>query len=219
MFNAIAPAYERVNSIASAGLDRRWRRAMVRAAGVRPDDVMLDVACGTGDVCRAFARSDPAPRRIVGCDFAIEMLRRARPAPGGRVSWCQADAEALPFRDGTFTLVTCAFGIRNFGDLDAGLREMHRVLGPGGRAVILEFGMPQVPVVRALYGFYFRRILPAAASALSGDRSGAYRYLPRSVVSFHDTAGIASCLRRSGFAQVDAFPLTFGVVSVFCAHR
>lgn len=219
MFDAIAPTYELINRLASLGQDSRWRRAMVRLAGVRPDDVLVDVACGTGDVARAFAAGRPAPARIVGTDFSAEMLRRARPRRAARLAWCQADAAALPLADASVTIVTCAFGVRNFQDLDAGLREMHRVLRPGGRALILEFSLPTRPVLRRLYLAYFTGLLPLAATVVSRDRSGAYRYLPRSVVSFHDCDGIASRLRGVGFSRADAFPLTWGIVSVLRAIK
>jgi demethylmenaquinone methyltransferase/2-methoxy-6-polyprenyl-1,4-benzoquinol methylase len=219
MFDAIAPTYELVNRLASLGQDARWRRAMVRIADVRPDDVLLDVACGTGDVARAFAAGQPAPARTIGCDFAMEMLRLARPRDEARLAWCQADGLALPVADETASIVSCAFGIRNFQSLDSGLREMWRVLRPGGRAIILEFSVPSVPVLRQLYLAYFTRVMPLAATVISRDRSGAYRYLPRSVVSFHDREGIQSCLVRAGFSRVDVFPLTFGIVSVYRATK
>ncbi|MBN1492500.1 MAG: ubiquinone/menaquinone biosynthesis methyltransferase, partial [Phycisphaerae bacterium] len=219
MFDAIAPTYELVNRLASVGLDAGWRRSMVRLAGIRPDDRQLDVACGTGDVCRTFAAARPAPARIVGGDFAGRMLEEARTRNNDRIVWCQADALALPFADQSFTLVTCAFGVRNFQSLETGLREMWRVLQPGGRAIILEFGLPSTPMMRRLYHLYFTRMMPWAATLLSRDRSGAYRYLPRSVLSFHDQAGLASHLRQAGFGEVAMFPLTRGIVSVFRAHR
>ena len=219
MFDKIAPTYEMINWLASAGRDAAWRRELIRRAEVRPDDAMLDIACGTGDVCRAFASAFPAPARIVGVDFAMQMLRLAVPRSNGVTRWCQGDARFLPFGDAAFSLITCAFGIRNFQDLDEGLREMWRVLHPGGRAIILEFGLPSTPVLRTLYRLYFNHIMPVAATLLARDRSGAYRYLPRSVLSFRDQAGIVSALRQVGFANVEVFPLTLGIVSVYRARK
>lgn len=219
MFDAIAPTYELINRLASAGRDGAWRREMARVAEIRPDDVLLDVACGTGDVCRAFASGRPAPERIVGVDFAMEMLRLAASRSRAATRWCQADAAALPFGDESFSVATCAFGIRNFQNLENGLREMWRVLRPGGRAIILEFGLPTAPVLRGLYCLYFRHVMPIAATVLSRDRSGAYRYLPQSVLSFQDQAGIVSSLRQVGFIEVDVFPQTLGVVSIYRAHK
>jgi demethylmenaquinone methyltransferase/2-methoxy-6-polyprenyl-1,4-benzoquinol methylase len=217
MFNAIAPRYELVNSVFSVGRDASWRRRAVRLAEVRADDDVLDIACGTGDFARAFARAKP--RSVVGCDFAHEMLRRAGGRRTGDLGWCEADALHLPFRNGSFSIVSCAFGIRNFQDLGAGFREILRVLRNDGRAVILEFGRPRNAIVRGLYELYSTRVMPAAASWLSGDRSGAYRYLPRSVVSFLDAEGICNRLRQVGFSRATATELSAGIVTVYVAAR
>jgi demethylmenaquinone methyltransferase/2-methoxy-6-polyprenyl-1,4-benzoquinol methylase len=193
---------------------------------------VLDVACGTGDFARAFAKA--RPRRVVGCDFAHQMVIRAagfsprdrtaltndRPvacAPGS--DWLEADALHLPFRDGRFSIASCAFGVRNFADLGAGLGEMFRVLRPGGRAAILEFTRPTNALVRCLYELYSNRLMPIAASWVSGDRSGAYRYLPQSVVSFLSADQMCAKLRAAGFVQAAATPLTLGVVTVYIATR
>jgi demethylmenaquinone methyltransferase/2-methoxy-6-polyprenyl-1,4-benzoquinol methylase len=233
MFNAIAPRYELVNTLFSGGRDAFWRRKAVELAGVRADDQVLEIACGTGDFARAFLRA--GPRSVVGCDFAHEMLIRA--AGGGRrgtsararvddpsrrpcgSKWVEADALRLPFREGRFSIASCAFGVRNFGDLDAGLAEMHRVLRPGGRAVVLEFTRPTNVAVRRLYEFFSSRVMPVAATWVSGDTSGAYRYFPRSVVSFLDAAQLCDHLRAAGFLRTTAIPLTMGVVTVCVATR
>lgn len=219
MFNAIAPRYELINSLFSFRQDAYWRRRAVELADVRADDDVLDVACGTGDFARAFCQG--GPRRVVGCDFAHEMLIRA--ASGGERTrnsvWIEADAMCLPFRDGRFSIVSCAFGVRNFVDLDRGLREMHRVLRRGGRAVVLEFTRPPSAIFRQLYEFYSTRLMPTAASWVSGDRSGAYRYLPRSVVSFLDTGQMGTRLANAGFSRVNVTPLTMGIVTVYVAER
>lgn len=223
MFNGIAARYQLVNTLFSLGRDRFWRRRAVELAGVQGEDAVLDVACGTGDFARAFARA--GARSVVGCDFAHGMLARAaRDSPqrdkalrGGL--WCEADALQLPFRPGSFSIVSCAFGVRNFEDLNAGLAEMHRVLKPGGRAVILEFTRPSSRLARRLYEVYARRVMPLAATLISGDRSGAYRYLPCSVVSFLDAEQMTIRLLRVGFARVTAMPLTLGIVTVHIASR
>ena len=217
MFNAIAPRYELVNSVFSLGRDASWRRRAVQLAEVHRDDDVLDIACGTGDFARAFARAEP--RSVIGCDFAHEMLIRARTRPPAALGWCEADALHLPFRDGTFSITSCAFGVRNFQDLDGGLGEMFRVLRTGGRAVILEFSRPRNAILRALYEFYSTRFMPLAASWLSGDRSGAYRYLPRSVVSFSDAEEINMRLGEVGFSRPTATPLSAGIVTVYVATR
>ncbi len=216
MFNGIAPRYELVNSLFSLGRDAAWRRRSVTLAGTRPDDRVLDIACGTGDFARAFASVGAS---VVGVDFAHEMLLRALNRVGPAIRWCEGDALCLPFRSSMFTVVSCAFGVRNFEDLGAGLREMHRVLRPGGRAVILEFNRPQGALTRRLYEFYSNRVMPLAATIISGDRQGAYRYLPRSVVSFLSVDQLCLRLRRVGFDQVHATPLTIGAVTAYIATR
>lgn len=217
MFNGIAERYELVNRVFSGGRDARWRRKAVKLARVAPSDLVLDVACGTGDFARAFASVGAA--LVVGCDFAHEMLALAASRPGNRLRWVEGDALRLPFRDGAFSIASCAFGVRNFADLDAGLTEMHRVLRPGGRVVILEFTRPRNRVARRLYEVYALRIMPPAAALISGDKIGAYRYLPRSVVSFLDAGQMAERLRRAGFSDPAVTPLTMGVVTVYVAAR
>jgi len=219
MFDAIAPTYELVNSVSSAGRDKSWRREMVRLAGVRPDDVLLDLACGTGDVARTFAAAGVRPRFIAGADFSAQMLALAATRPIESGTFLQADALHLPLADASMSLVTCAFGIRNFQDLGAGLREVHRVLQPGGRAVILEFSLPRSRWLRKLYLFYINRVMPVAATWISRDRSGAYRYLPRSVVSFPRTDEILAELRAAGFEKATAHPRTLGIVSIYVAAK
>lgn len=135
------------------------------------------------------------------------------------MTWCEADALKLPFASDSFSIVSCAFGVRNFDDLDGGLSEMRRVLRPGGRVVILEFTRPKNLTVRRLYEFYANRIMPAAATLISGDRSGAYRYLPRSVVSFLTAEQMLERLGCVGFRDCTATALTLGVVTVYVATR
>jgi demethylmenaquinone methyltransferase/2-methoxy-6-polyprenyl-1,4-benzoquinol methylase len=217
MFDAIAPRYELINTLFSAGRDAAWRRRAVALARVGPEDDVLDVACGTGDFARAFARA--CPRSVVGCDFAHEMLLRATGRMNGVSRFCEGDGLRLPFQDGAFSIVCCAFGVRNFQDLSAGLEEMHRVLRPGGRCVILEFTRPGNPLVRRMYEWYSGRLMPGLASVISGDRTGAYRYLPRSIVSFPDADQSRAELRRAGFDRIDVQRMTFGVVTTYVAWR
>lgn len=219
MFNAIAPTYTLINSIFSFGRDRAWRRTAVRLAEVRPGDRVLDIACGTGDVLKAFARWAPQAGSLTGCDFAHGMLILARNDAAGRLRWCEADALQLPFADASVDVTSCAFGVRNFQDLDRGLAEMHRVLRPGGRAVILEFTRPTNRVLRAVHEFYAGRIMPLGATLLSRDRTGAYRYLPRSVVSFAGAREMAQRLEAAGFASISITPLTFGVVTIYLGRK
>lgn len=222
MFNHIAPRYELVNTMCSGGRDAHWRRAAVRLVEANELDRVLDVACGTGDFARAFVSAGVGA--VVGCDFAHDMLTRARKGSDPEclaavAGWCEGDAQRLPFRSGSFTIAACAFGVRNFSDLDAGLGEMHRVLQPGGRAVILEFSRPQNAIARRLYEAYSHYLMPAVATLLSGDRSGAYRYLPRSVVSFVDGEQMIARMRGAGFVRATATTITLGVVTVYVARR
>lgn len=219
MFDAIAPTYEFVNKVASGSRDAAWRREMVRLARIRPDDVLLDVACGTGDVARAFAAAEVRPKRIIGLDFAGGMLALASARPITDGCFVQADALQLPLADASVSLITCAFGIRNFNDLGAGLAEMARVLRLGGRAVVLEFGLPRNRLMRWLYLCYANRIMPRLATWISRDSTGAYRYLPRSVISFPDTGAVIDAFRSAGFTDVTVHRLTWGVVAVYVAER
>ena len=213
MFNNIAGRYERTNTICSGGRDASWRRKAVALANIRRDDDVLDVACGTGDLTRAFAQEHP--RTIIGCDFAHEMLLRAAESEGLPTHWVEADALKMPFPDRSFSLISCAFGVRNFVDLDAGLREFFRLLRLGGRVVILEFSRPEWRVFRLVYELYANYVMPRAASWISGDHSGAYRYLPRSVVSFPGATQMCERLSQAGFTACTATSLTFGVVNIY----
>ena len=222
MFNEVAPTYELTNRVLSAGRDAYWRRRAVTLAQIGPDDRVLDLACGTGDFARAFARHEPAI--IVGVDYAERMLalaasRDAERPNQGPFRWCRGDALTLPFADASFSVVSCAFGVRNFQALSRALSEVHRVLSPGGRAVILEFTMPRSRVFGSLYLFYFRHILPRLARVISRDRTRAYDYLPRSVVKFIDVPGMIETLRSAGFDRVEHRPLTFGIVTVYVAWK
>lgn len=223
MFNGIARRYELINTLFSAGRDAAWRREAVRLARISASDEVVDVAAGTGDFARTFCEAGAG--YVVGVDFAHEMLRIAAISDDGNLaraatlSWCEADALRLPFASNCCSVVSSAFGVRNFADLDVGLAEMYRVLKPGGRVVILEFTTPTNRIARAFYHLYSQRIMPIAASIISGDREGAYRYLPRSVVSFPPAEQVCERLRAVGFADVSTTALTLGVVTVYLAHR
>jgi demethylmenaquinone methyltransferase/2-methoxy-6-polyprenyl-1,4-benzoquinol methylase len=232
MFDAIAPTYERVNTVLSAGFDARWRRRAARLAGTSGGDRVLDLACGTGDFARAFAKAGAAG--VVGCDFAEAMLQLAaerlpaargvtarhtpRSDPPG-IRWCGGDALCLPFKDGVFSLVGCAFGVRNFQDLALGMEEVYRVLTPGGRAVILEFSRPRPGLLAGVYSMYLHRLLPWLATLISGDRSGAYRYLSRSVATFADPRTMVESLREAGFSRIEYHMQTIGIVAVYIAWK
>ena len=206
MFDRIAPVYDAMNRLMTAGLDRRWRRATV-AATVRAGDRVLDAACGTGDL--AIAARD-AGATVVGLDFSGEMLQRARrKAP--ELEWVQGDALALPFEDASFDAATIGFGVRNLDDLELGLRELRRVLRPGGRLGVLEITRPR-GVLRLFYSLWFDRIVPLLGKVLPGG--AAYAYLPASVRRFPPPEELARLLEEAGFASVEFRLFAGGIVAL-----
>ncbi|MCL4742353.1 MAG: bifunctional demethylmenaquinone methyltransferase/2-methoxy-6-polyprenyl-1,4-benzoquinol methylase UbiE [Phycisphaerales bacterium] len=222
MFAAIARSYDLNNRLHSFGRDQAWRRRAVRAAQIRPGDAVLDVACGTGDLTLLFARTQAG--RVVGLDFTPEMLdlaraKSARLPPSIVPTFIRGDAQDLPFDDAVFDAVSIAFGIRNVQRPDQALAEFARVLRPGGRLVILEFGRPGFAPIRWLNDFYCGWVMPRTATLISRDRSGAYRYLPRSIGSFMPRDAMLALLRASGFEHASAQPLTFGVCVCYRATR
>jgi len=218
MFGAIAGSYDLNNRLHSFGIDQAWRRRAVRLASVRPGDDVLDMACGTGDLSAMFGATEA--RRVVGGDFTPQMLELARKkqnAAGGeqRIEYVEADAMALQFPDASFDVVSIAFGIRNVASPAGALAEFRRVLRPGGRLVVLEFDRPRNPLVRVVNNLYTQRIMPLTATLLSGDRSGAYRYLPRSVGTFMTREEMVRAIERAGFSDVRVESLTFGVAACY----
>jgi demethylmenaquinone methyltransferase / 2-methoxy-6-polyprenyl-1,4-benzoquinol methylase len=222
MFAAIAPSYDLNNRLHSLWQDQRWRRKAVKLAQLKPTDVVVDVACGTGDLTFQFVRglarlAAPLAGRVFGIDFTFEMLPIARQKDSdckSQISNCRfinGDAQALPLADSFADVVSIAFGIRNVQEPLAALTEFHRILRPGGRVIILEFSLPTNRILRSLYNFYFRQILPRTATLISGDKTGAYKYLPESVNTFIGREQMLSMMAAAGFEQVEQFPLTFGV--------
>jgi demethylmenaquinone methyltransferase/2-methoxy-6-polyprenyl-1,4-benzoquinol methylase len=271
MFDAIAPAYERFNTVATFGRDAAWRRAAVAAADVRRGDTVLDLCCGTGDMLRAFAQHTQAAL-LIGVDFAANMLVHAHFRKGDRLALprqaapgttrvplmsaesgcrtrentmprcregaparsqsplspdCQAahphkpartfhliraDALRLPLADASVDVISCTFGVRNFQDLGLGLSEMFRVARPGARVVILEFATPEHCILRWVYRLYCDAVLPCVGALLSRDRTGAYRYLPRSIDTFAPASALSASLKAAGFRAVTRRTLNFGGV-------
>jgi demethylmenaquinone methyltransferase / 2-methoxy-6-polyprenyl-1,4-benzoquinol methylase len=194
LFDRIAPVYDAMNRIMTAGLDRTWRRLAVEAV-VQPGDRVLDACCGTGDLAIAAEREGGF---VTGLDFSPAMLERAR-RKSETIEWIEGDLLALPFDDGSFDVATVGFGVRNVADLDAALRELRRVLRPGGRLAILEITQPR-GLLRPFFSLWFDRIVPVLGKVLPGGK--AYAYLPASVRRFPTAEELAALLDEHGFEQV-----------------
>ena len=221
MFSDIAPRYDLLNHLLSFNIDRRWRRRAIRALQWErdPTGLYLDLCAGTLDVAVELARRAGFAGRVVAADFALPMLVRGKPKIDGlAVHPVAADALRLPLADGSCSGAIVAFGIRNVAGLDDGLREVARVLRPGGTFVILDFTTPPNPVIRWGYHLYSHRILPRIGGLLSGNRA-AYRYLPESVAHFPLAAPLADRMRAAGFGRVQWHTLTLGVVAIHVATR
>jgi demethylmenaquinone methyltransferase/2-methoxy-6-polyprenyl-1,4-benzoquinol methylase len=206
MFDRIAPVYDLMNRLMTAGLDVRWRR-IAAAATVRPGDRVLDACCGTGDLALA---AQAAGGSVTGLDFSPRMLERARrKAPG--MTWVEGDVMALPFADGAFDAATVGFGIRNVADLEGGLAELRRVLRPGGRVAVLEITQPE-GVLAPFYRLWFDRLVPSLGRAFG--QSAAYEYLPASVRRFPPVVELAGLLTATGFADVRWRTFAGGIVAL-----
>lgn len=222
LFNKIAPDYDRLNHILSLNIDRRWRRKAVRRLADTSEPLrVLDVACGTGDFTIAIARKLPQGSVVVGVDISEGMLAigREKVARAGiEAEMLVADCEALPYNDGEFDRIAVGFGVRNFENLERGLGEMFRVLRPGGKLVILELSIPQNPLIRGLYKWYFLKVLPVVGGWLSGER-GAYEYLPASVLQFPLPERFSEMLREAGFTAVCHRSLTLGICGLYVGEK
>jgi len=230
MFAAIARRYDLNNRLHSLGRDQAWRRRAVALCEIQPTDDVLDVACGTGDLTLAFAAA--GPRSVTGLDFTPQMLdiarakarRTASRAPSSAAgtlqpTFVQGDAMNLPFADASFDAVSIAWGIRNVAEPLRALREFRRVLRPAsGRLVILEFSEPSNTIARALNAIYCRGIMPLTATLIARDRSGAYRYLPKSVANFPEPQAFARQIEAAGFAPPRLHALTLGVCTIYLAR-
>ena len=220
LFNRIAGTYDRLNHLLSLNTDRRWRRRAVRR--LTPCDNALDVASGTADLAIEMVRQDKV-QQVTGIDLSEEMLRlgndKIRKAGlSARITLQQGSALALPYPDGHFNAVTCAYGIRNFSDLNLGLQEMQRVLRTDGQLLILEFSYPDNKIIRFFYDFYFTKIMPAIGQKVSKDPS-AYSYLNHSVKEFIWGEAMAENLRAAGFRNVSFHPMTFGITTLYLAQK
>lgn len=215
MFAEVADGYDRANRVLSLGIDVLWRKRAARIAAVKPGERVLDVCAGTGDLSLHLSRLGA---RVVGADFCAPMLGHAERKAAGkplRPRFVCGDAMQLPFSDDTFDLATVAFGIRNVEDPVAAMREMARVVRPGGRIVVLEFCRPRVPVLGSAYLFYFRRVLPRLGRWVSGSDNGAYQYLPDSVMKFPERSLFLELMARAGLVSPRFSVLSGGIAAVY----
>lgn len=222
MFDQIALSYDFLNHLLSLNIDKRWRDRTARLVPAGPPELgpVLDLCTGTGDLALTYDRDTNGTVPVVGADFSHEMLVRAvkkadAAGAGARVKFVEADAQALPFPDDTFQIVTNSFGLRNVTDTDKGLAEMVRVTRPGGRVAVLEFSKPRNFVMGRLYNAYFQFVLPLIGQLISGSRENAYRYLPASVQKFPDYEALAEKMRAAGLSEVRFLPFTFGVATLY----
>jgi demethylmenaquinone methyltransferase / 2-methoxy-6-polyprenyl-1,4-benzoquinol methylase len=222
MFNSIAPRYDLLNHVLSANVDRLWWRRTARQFRdilARPDAAILDICCGTGDMTMALLKYRPAGARpILAGDFARAMLARGAQKFGGRGAVAiEADAMHLPLRSNSTDLIVSAFGFRNLANYDAGLREFHRVLKPGGQLGILDFSEPGGLIGKA-YAVYFRRVLPAVGRMVCG-KDGPYNYLPTSVGNFPPPPRMLELMREAGYSDCGWQPYTFGIAGLYSGKR
>ncbi|MDI1243137.1 MAG: bifunctional demethylmenaquinone methyltransferase/2-methoxy-6-polyprenyl-1,4-benzoquinol methylase UbiE [bacterium] len=213
MFSGIAGRYDLLNHVLSMNIDKRWRRLVRQKLGSildRPDATVLDVACGTGDL--SIELQSHAKAIVIGTDFCRPMLTVAA-EKSATIPFIEADAMNLGFASNSFDAVTIAFGLRNLSNFADGLAELHRILKPGGKLVILEFSSPIIPGFRQAFNFYFTQILPRIGGAISGSR-GAYEYLPDSVSKFPDQKRLVALIQETGFDDVEYTNLTGGIAAM-----
>jgi demethylmenaquinone methyltransferase/2-methoxy-6-polyprenyl-1,4-benzoquinol methylase len=223
MFDAIAGRYDLLNHLLSAGIDRRWRARAVQALSLTGRERVLDLCTGTADLAIAALDARPPAARVVGLDFAREMLRVGqvkirRRRQDDRIALVHGDATRIPLQDGVVDAITIGFGIRNVENTTAACAEMRRVLAPGGRIAILEFAIPARPTVRTLYLWYFNHVLPFIGRLIS-RHNAAYGYLPASVGAFASPREFVTILRQQRFVDVKAARLTFGIVYLYTGTR
>lgn len=224
MFAEVAPRYDLLNRLLSFGVDVRWRRRAVQIAPRPLEGPILDVCCGTGDLGLTYWRASGRRARIIGVDFCLPMLRLAaakarRLGAQAQTTWIAADALQLPFPADTFQVVAVAFGIRNVADPDRALAEMVRVCQPGGQVLVLEFSLPQAWWFRAVYLWYFRRILPAVGNWIARSRKSAYTYLPASVGEFDRGESFLRRMSAAGLVALSMRPLTGGIAALYCGVK
>jgi demethylmenaquinone methyltransferase/2-methoxy-6-polyprenyl-1,4-benzoquinol methylase len=217
IFDSIAFRYDFLNHLLSFGFDYYWRKKALKLTGLDSSSVLLDIACGTGDV--AIEARKQGAGKIFGADFSFNMLKLFNE----KSSWIngrsmQMVAERIPFKESSVTNITVAFGVRNFYDIQEGFNSFYSVLIPGGKATIIEFRLPSNLVFKWIYKFYFKNILPLVGGIISGDKA-AYSYLPRSVKEFDEKINMPELLNNSGFKKIEIHSLTLGIVQVIIATK
>jgi demethylmenaquinone methyltransferase/2-methoxy-6-polyprenyl-1,4-benzoquinol methylase len=217
IFDSIANRYDFLNHLLSFGFDYYWRKKALKLTGVYSNSILLDIACGTGDV--SIEARKQGVEKIFGADFSFNMLQLFdKKSPWIKGRSVQLVAESIPFKESSFTNISVAFGVRNFYDIQEGFNSFYYVLTPGGKATIIEFRLPSNPIFKRLYKFYFKKVLPLIGGIISGDRE-AYSYLPRSVEEFDEKINMKELLRNSGFKKIDSYNLTMGIVQVIIAVK
>ncbi len=223
IFSKIADSYGTFNAVSSLGIYKSWLKVLAETASCKPDEAVLDVAGGTGDVAFELCRRCP-PASIEVSDFTPAMLRVAQEraesgaSRGVPMAFTEADAMNLPYEDAMFDVLTMAYGLRNFSDRAKAMREAVRVLKPGGRAVILEFGTPKNALWRSVYNVYRDNVVPFVGGCVAGDREG-FKYLARSISEFPVQERIAEELKEAGFAEVNYHDCTGGIAAVYLARK
>lgn len=224
MFGSIARVYDLLNTILSFNFDKSWRKFAVKVSNVTADAKVLDVCTGTGDLAIAYSKVLNENGRVIGSDFCHEMARLAdlklkKRELSGKIKVIEADTLHLPFQDNCFQVSAVAFGIRNVADLRAGITEMTRVTAAGGRVVILEFSQPLNPIFKAIYYFYFKKILPLIGKFISRSKYNAYSYLPSSVLNFPDRYGLLQAMESCGLEDVKIHSRTLGIVTIHVGQK
>ncbi len=224
MFGSIVRVYDLLNTLLSLNFDKSWRKFAAKVSDIKPDTKVLDVCTGTGDLAISYSKLLNGNGLVVGSDYCHDMLKYGLPKIKkkhleSKIKLIEADTLQLPFRDNAFEISTVAFGIRNVADLEAGIKEMRRVVGPNGRVVILEFSQPTNLLFKQIYFFYFTRILPIIGRLLSKSKDDAYSYLPKSVLAFPDKFSLKTIMEKCGLEDVAFYTRTLGIVTVHIGKK
>jgi demethylmenaquinone methyltransferase/2-methoxy-6-polyprenyl-1,4-benzoquinol methylase len=217
IFDSISYRYDFLNHLLSGGIDFYWRKKALKLSEINSNTILLDIACGTGDF--AIAAKKMGVKKIIGADLSLNMLKLFnQKSDWSKGNLVETVAENIPFKANSFTNITVAFGVRNFYDILEGFKTFHRILGTNGKATILEFKLPSNPIVRTLYLFYFKNILPFLGNLISKDKE-AYTYLPESVDEFDAKVNLKELLLQAGFSKVTIKQATFGIVQIAIAEK